>query len=258
LLDPGTTAYFDKIAAAGVTATMAFELCPTAGTMWLGGYDASHAAGPMQYTPLLSTGDNAGFYAVSMTTIALGATDLGATAASLDGPIIDTGTSLFYIPSAAETNLIKAINADPAFKTLFPTQKLTDPTNSSSPTAGCVNAPSGTSDAMVDQQLPKLAMTFAGTGGSRITLEAPALASYFYSTGGGQYCLAVYGGGDHGNATLGDAFMRGFITVIDVANQRIGFAPTMHCAVPQSGDSPHGHPRERGRGPHHFRPSTAD
>jgi hypothetical protein len=257
LLDPGTTAYFDQVTAAGVTATMAFELCPTDGTMWLGGYDTSHAGGPLQYTPLLSTGDNADFYSVNMTTIAFGATDLGATATSLDNPIIDTGTSLFYIPSNAETNLIKAINANAAFKALFPNQKLTDPTNSSSATAGCVNAASGTTGAMIDHQMPKLAMTFAGTGGASITLDAPALASYFYDAGGGQYCLAIYGGGDQGQATLGDTFIRGFITVIDVANKRVGFAPTTHCAAPMFAGSPHGRLRERGRGPHHVHASRA-
>jgi hypothetical protein len=251
LLDPGTTGYFDQVTAAGVTATMAFELCPTDGTMWLGGYDATHAAAAMQYTPLLTTGDNAAFYSVNMTAMAFGATDLGATATSLDNPIVDTGTSLFYIPSATETKLVAAINADATFKTLFPGQTLTDPTTSSSSTAGCVNAASGTTDAMVDQ-LPKLGMKFAGVGGGSITLDVPAMASYFYNAGGGQYCLAIYGGGDQGNATLGDTFLRGLITVIDVAHNQVGFAPTMHCPAPLIA-APHHRLRERGRGPHHVR-----
>jgi hypothetical protein len=250
LLDPGTTAYFDQEVSAGVTSTMAFELCPTAGTMWLGGYDATHAAAAMQYTPILTSGVNNGFYAVNMTGISLDATSLGATSATLDGPIVDTGTSLFYIPSAAETKLISTLNNNAAFKTLFPNQTLTDPTNSSSQTAGCVNAAQGTTQTAIDHMLPTLKVTFAGMGGGTITLDAPALASYFYDAGGGQYCLAIYGGGDQGNATMGDTFLRAFVTVVDTANGKVGFAPTSSCPAPYI-DVPRGPLREHGRGPHH-------
>ena len=96
-------------------------------------------------------------------------------------------------------------------------------------------------------------MTFSGVGGGSITISAAALASYFYNAGGGQYCLAVYGGGDQGDATMGDAFMRAFVTVIDVANKQVGFAPTSHCAAPEV-IRPRSRLTERGRGPHHVRP----
>jgi hypothetical protein len=87
----------------------------------------THAVGSaLQFTPLVQTGSNAAFYSVNMTAIALGVTDLGATSETLADPIVDTGTTLFYIPSAAETNLIDAINNAPGFKTLFPEQTLTD------------------------------------------------------------------------------------------------------------------------------------
>jgi hypothetical protein len=219
--------------------------------MWLGGYDPSHAASALQYTPILTTGTNAGFYSVNMTGMALGGSSLGVTSATFDGPIVDTGTSLFYVPNAAETALISKINASAGYKALFPNQTLVDPTNSTSQTAGCVNAAAGTTDAMVDLMLPKLSYSFAGVGGGTIMLDAAPLASYFYSAGGGQYCLAIYGGGDQGQATMGDMFMRSFVTVVDVAHQQVGFAPTSRCAAP---DVPsHRMLRERGRGPHHRR-----
>ena len=253
LLDPGTTAYFDAVTSAGVANVMGFELCPTDGTMWLGGFDESHVASPVQYTPLLSTGVNASFYSVDMTAMAIGGTNLGVSSATFDNPIIDTGTSLFYIPSAAQTALVKDLNANAAFKSLFSGQTLTDPTTSNSATAGCVTASAGTSTATVDAMLPKLSLTFSGVGGGSITITAAASASYFYDTGGGQFCLAVYGGGDQGNATMGDAFMRGFVTVIDLANKKIGFAPTSHCAAPEALGT-RSRLTERGRGPHHVRP----
>jgi hypothetical protein len=253
LLDPGTTAYFDKVTAAGVAAKMAFELCPTDGTMWLGGYDASHAASSLQFTPILQTGSNADYYSVNMTAMGFGSADLGATEQTLLGPIVDTGTSLFYIPSAAQTTLIADINSDSAFQTLFPGQTLIDPTNSTAANAGCVMAASTTTDAMVDEMMAPLTMTFTDAiSGNTITISAAPLASYFYDAGGGQYCMLVYGGGDQGNATMGDTILRAFITEIDIANKRVGFAPTSHCAAPEIAIDHH-RLRERGHGPHHAR-----
>ena len=251
LLDSGTTAYPDQLKAAGVAAVMAFELCPTDGTMWLGGFDDSHMASAPQYTPLLATGVNKDFYSVNMTGMSLGATSLGISAATFDNPIVDTGTSLFYIPSTAETALIKDINMSAAYKALFPGQTLTDPTNSNSQTAGCANATAGTTAATVDAMLPPLSMTFAGMGGGSITLSVPATASYFYDAGGGQFCLGIFGGGDQGDATMGDMFMRAFVTVIDLANKKVGFSPTSHCAAPAEHVAHRIH--EVGRGPHHVR-----
>jgi hypothetical protein len=246
LLDPGTTAYFDKLVATGAHAVMAFELCPADGTMWLGGYDATHLASPLQYTPILASGVNKDFYSVNMTAMAIGATSLGVTSVQLDNPIVDTGTSLFYIPTTAETALLKQINANASFKTLFPGQTLSDSGT------GCITAPATTTGAMVDAMLPPLKMTFAAAGGGTFTLSSPPMASYLYDAGGGQFCLGVFGGGDKGQATMGDAFMRGYVTVIDLVNKQVGFAPTSHCAAPTR---PHGVIRERGRGPHHVRPS---
>src|SRR6185503_19746180 len=51
--------YLDGLFGSGVTQEIAVEMCPTDGTMWLGGYDASHAASAVKYTPMLgaSSGD---------------------------------------------------------------------------------------------------------------------------------------------------------------------------------------------------------
>ncbi|HEV7554081.1 MAG TPA: pepsin-like aspartyl protease, partial [Kofleriaceae bacterium] len=248
LLDPNTdtTAYFDVLTQQKhVPATMAFELCPTDGTMWLGGYDTTHAASAMQYTPLLVNGVNADFYSINMTAMAVAGSDLGITAATFDNPIVDTGTSLFYIPTTAETALLAKINADAGKKTLF-TKAFSESGT------GCIAAKAGTTAAMVDATLPKMEMTFDKMGGGSFTLEVPAMQSYLYDGGGGQFCLAIFGGGDQGEATMGDTFMRAFVTVIDIANNKVGFAPSSHCVAP--GIPTKGHVvRERGHGPHHVR-----
>jgi hypothetical protein len=242
LLETGTSSYYDAAVSAGVTSTMAYELCPTDGIMWLGGYDTTHAASAPQYTPLLTTGVNQDFYAVDMTDMAIGGTSLGYGSSTFDDPIIDTGTSLFYVPTAVETALLAAVNASPGFKALFPNQTLSDRGS------GCVTAATGTTDAMVDAMLPDMSMTFAGG----ITISAKASVSYLMNSGGGQYCLVVEGGGDNGDATMGDTILRAFVTVVDVAHGQAGFAPQAHCVAPLPAHSAfRGAPHESGRGPHH-------
>jgi hypothetical protein len=249
LLETGTTSYYDAVVAAGVTNTMAYELCPTDGVMWLGGYDASHAQGAPQYTPLMTTGVNQDFYAVDMTDMAIGGTSLGYGSSTFDDPIVDTGTSLFYVPTVVETALLAAVNASPGFKALFPNQMLSEHGT------GCVMAAAGTTDAMVDAMLPDMSMTFAQGAGS-FTISAKASVSYLMNAGGGQYCLVVNGGGDNGDATMGDTILRAFVTIVDVGHGQVGFAPQAHCNVPLIANNvPRGPIRERGRGPHHIRRS---
>jgi hypothetical protein len=246
LLENNTTSYFDAVTQAGVTNAMAFELCPTNGTMWLGGFDPAHAQGAMQYTPLLATGINKDFYSVNMTDMGIGGTSLGFTSSTFDSPIVDTGTSLFYVPTTVQTALINAVNASSGFKALFSGQTLA--------ADGCVNASAGTTDAMVDAMLPEMSMSFAKSGSGSFTVSAKATVSYLYNAGGGQYCLDIEGGGENGNATMGDTILRAFVTVVDVQNKQIGFAPEAHCAAPLSlSDVPRGPMHEHGHGPHHVR-----
>ena len=247
LLENNTTSYFDAVTAAGVTKAMAFELCPTNGTMWLGGFDPAHAEGAMQYTPLLTTGVNKDFYSVNMTDMGIGGTSLGFTSSTFDNPIVDTGTSLFYVPTTVQTALINAVNASAGFQALFSGQTLS--------ADGCVTASAGTTDAMVDAMLPEMSMSFAKAGGGNITVSAKATVSYLYNGGMNMYCLDIEGGGENGNATMGDTILRAFVTVVDVQNKQIGFAPEAHCAAPLQLASTPRTVRELGHGPHHVRPA---
>jgi hypothetical protein len=183
-----------------------------------------------------------------MTAMKMDTVDTGLTSANAGGPILDTGTSLFYIPTAVETSVIAAINASSGFTSLFPSQTMTDPSGQSQ-TSGCVNAGTGVTDAMVDAMMPKLNMTF-GSGANAVTIAAPALESYFFNAGGGQYCMVMFPGGDDGEMIMGDMFLRGFVTDIDIANSRAGFAPSSHCAAPVARVAHEFQkPRELGRGP---------
>ena len=251
LLGWGTTAFMDAIVDAGVARKIGIEMCPTGGTLWLGGVDTTHAASALQYTPLIQSHRNSNFYAVGMTGMALGSAELG-TASEFEDPIIDTGTSSFYIPDSSETALISAINSSAAFQTLFPGQTLTNPA-SSVENAGCVAAAPTTTDQMVDDMLPPLAYSFdAADEGGTITVQSRALTSYFVDVGNSEYCLVIFGGANDGDVVLGDTFLHAFVTEIDVANNRVGFAPNAHCPPPGVADAVPNRFLERGRGPKAF------
>jgi hypothetical protein len=85
---------------------------------------------------------------------------------------------------------------------------------------------------MVDVTLPELNMSFDNGSGGTFTLTSAALDSYLTDAGSGMYCLVVYGGGDNGNAILGDMFLRGFVSEIDLVDNQVGFASSSFCPAP--------------------------
>lgn len=220
LLEPHTTSYMEGAISAGMTGQMAFELCPDGGTMWLGGFDQDHAGGDVQFTPVVS---GFPYYGVNVG----GATVGGAAAAdgSDFGPaIIDTGTSISFVPSGVIDGLTGAITASDGYKSVFGSQPLTD--------MGCVNATAGVSAADIDDALPKLGMTFQG--GHEIGI--PATKSYLLQQGANQYCFVfsdstALTGGQFTASLFGDTLLTGMITVVDVDAQKIGFAPQVGCSL---------------------------
>jgi hypothetical protein len=193
--------------------------------MWLGGYDAAAASAAPTYTPMLPITDNDPFYAVNVDDLKLGGTSLGySTAADFQEPIIDTGTSLFYLPTAIFKAALKAINASSGMQTLFGGQQLTS--------MGCVKTP-GVTSAMVDADLPALSLSLPSVtaGAPDVTVTAPASLSYLYENGDGEFCIAIANGGTSAASTLGLTFLRAFVTVIDTEHGRIGFAPDTGCAA---------------------------
>jgi hypothetical protein len=228
LEEPGTDSYVSQIVAAGLPQVIAFELCASGGTMWLGGYDGSATASAMQYTPLLPI-DSARnpFYAINIDDIAVGGKSLGFQASAFKSPIVDTGTSLFYLPTPIFDAMVKAINTSSGFASVFGTQQISQTTGGG---GGCVSA-RGMTAAAIDAALPALAvkMPSAAAGASDFTLSLQPTQSYLFDAGGGTFCLAA---GDAGTTMgiLGDSFLSAFLVVIDRASGRVGFAPEAGCA----------------------------
>ncbi len=225
--EPNTTGYIPLAVSSGLNDVFAFELCDTtggaAGTLWLGG-DGS--PGAVQRTPLVPISNSNPFYAINVNGMSLGTTVIASNASStFQQPVIDTGTSLFYVPTSVYTAFKSALSASSQFKTLFGNRTFS---------SDCVTDVSVT-DADVESQLPLLALSVpnATSGQSDVVLQAGALDTYLYNAGGGQYCLAIQDGGTQDASTFGDAFMQAFHIVIDVDGGRVEFAEPTSCASPQ-------------------------
>jgi Eukaryotic aspartyl protease len=221
-----TGAYFDTITTAGVTAIMAFEMCSTSGTMWLGGYDETHASGAMAYTPMDIVSNNNPFYSVDLTSATVDGSAGSATTQDLGEWTVDTGTSVFVPTTNVYNAALNAILASSGYKALFgsasfnPTQENQD---------GCVTALSQVTDDQVDAMLPPFVMTMRNAaGGSDITVSAGALESYLYDGGNNTFCAGMFDGGDE--AIIGDELLQGFVVVIDEKNQQIGWAKDAGCS----------------------------
>jgi Eukaryotic aspartyl protease len=249
----GTTGYMPAVMSAGVANIFAFELCDSmgtgAGTMWLGG-DGSPGS-PLVYTPLLAVSDNNPYYAINVDGMSLGGTSIVTGASSTFAqPVLDTGTSLFYVPTSVFDAFESALESSSGFKTLFGSNTFA----TSGQNAGCVTDASVT-DAQVESTLPALTLSLpnATSGQPDVTIQASSLDTYLYDGGGGQFCLAIQDGGTQDPSTFGDAFLQGFHTIVDLTGGRVGFAST-GCVAPQFRRARHLVEKAPHRGPRPARP----
>jgi hypothetical protein len=228
----GTTAYMPAVMAAGVANIFAFQLCDgtgaDAGTMWLGGNGGF--GGTIVYTPLVAITNNNPYYAINVDSMSLGGTSVVSNAsATFAQPVLDTGTSLFYVPTSVFNAFQTALQASSGFKAVFGTSTFA----TSGQNAGCLTDSSVT-DAQVESMLPQISLSLPNvtSGQPDVTIEASALDTYLYNGGSGSYCLAIQDGGTQDPSTFGDAFMQAFGISIDLDKQQIGFGAT-GCLAPQ-------------------------
>jgi aspergillopepsin I len=227
LAEPNTSGYIPVVVSAGLDNIFAFELCDNtganAGTMWLGGDGSATSA---QHTPLVPIDDNNPFYAINVDALSLGgATIVTSASSTFQQPVLDTGTSLFYVPTSVYTEFKAVLEASAEFKAVFGSNVISG--------SGCVTDASVT-DAQVESGLPPIMLSLPNvtSGQPDVTIQASALDTYLYNAGGGGYCLAIQDGGTTDPSTFGDAFMQAFHIVIDVTGGRVGFAPPTSCVPP--------------------------
>lgn len=228
LLDPGTSAYPDVLAAGGTTEIMAFQMCPDRGQLFLGGYDKAAALTAPVLTPMVP---NDPFYEVEIASLGLGSDSLGSAASAFGNTTVDTGTSISFVPTTIATALLAKVNAAPGFQALFPGQMFAN-TN----TGGCVNLGTVT-PTQIDAMLPPLTISFPTTDGSapKVLSLAPTRSYIWIDTVDGgtpDACISITdsGGSAQDGSLIGDTLMQSFVTVFDVPAKQMGFAPEAGCA----------------------------
>jgi hypothetical protein len=234
---PDTGGYFDVAEQSGAVPIMAFELCPADGTMWIGGFDATRAAAAPGYTPLLPISDKQRFYAVDVHSMSIGSTRVATAAdfqSSAGPPIVDTGTTLLIAPDAVVASALTAVNASPGFKALFG-NTATLGTIDSDDNHGCVTQ-AGVPAAMIDAMLPALTLTFPSkqAGAPDLSFTVKPTVSYMLDAGSGTWCFGIENSAD-GTTILGDAILQAFVTIIDLQDQQVGWAPDLGCTLDPQG-----------------------
>ncbi len=225
----GTTSYITPLfGSGGVHSEFAFQLCSDSGTMWIGGGDPHAEDSAPAFTPMGTM--IPGSYTVAVARMALGTgSDLGGT--SDFGPtIIDTGTSIAFIPAGPLGTLTTQIQASSGYKTVFATQSLTAG-------QGCVMTTM--TSAQVDAALPPLHLAFPSSSGSPsgfVDLEPTHSYLFFAGTMAGQngYCFALADsamlGAPVALSLFGDTMLASYETIFDIANNQMGFAKETGCA----------------------------
>jgi hypothetical protein len=223
----GTTGYLDAVIAAGdVPDVFALRLCPSGGTLWLGGYDPAATSAAPVYTPFFPPGFSAYVYTVQLQSITVAGTTIAIPTGVYTATLLDSGSNISSIPPSALTSLGAALDADSAFSQLFggsAASFFSNPNN-------CV-ALTQTRDEL-DASLPSVTLSFGSTASANVT--ASATTSYLWSPSSGQWCPAITSRAPSPQfqsiaAILGAPFLASNVVIFDRAGQRIGFAPHSPC-----------------------------
>jgi hypothetical protein len=248
----GTQGFFDALVSdAHVPDIFATELCDGSGTLWLGGYDPSFTTAAPQYTPLVP-GVDAYYYAVTLTSITVAGTSVPVASGQYTDSIVDTGTSVFILPTSAYDTVTTTIGANAAFRQIFgfggPGPVDASAGDGSTAEGGmadaAVDSGNGASwfanpencvalsqtKAELDAMLPPLTLVFGSN--PPVSVQAAPTESYLVSYEG-EWCPALYamtpGPSFPLASIMGSPVLRSNVVIFDRANSRIGFAPHTPC-----------------------------
>ena len=223
----GTNAFFDQyVATEHVQDIFALELCDSGGTLWLGGYDPSVTTAAPTYVPMLTTSIvSPYYYTLNLESITVDGTSVPVATGEYNDAVVDTGTSIFVLPTAAFTALTNAVAASPKFTEIF----------GAGTTASWFASPNNCTSlsqtkAEIDAALPPLTLVFGSN--PAITVQANATDSYLVSYEG-MWCPALDAMDPSLDfpvaAILGAPVLKSNLVIIDRVNKRVGFAPHKSC-----------------------------
>jgi hypothetical protein len=169
----------------------------TNGELTLGGTDSSKYSGSITYFSKLTSGDSSPYWGISIASFTYGSTTL----ASSGSGIVDTGTTLIYIPTSAYNKFLSAAGGK---------------TDSSSGLAIFSKKP--TSNFNIKFGSTTYALTPAQY------LVPTAQYSYYGLTSGKYYAWINDGGSSGVDTIIGQKFLENYYSVFDTTSSRIGFA----------------------------------
>ena len=169
----------------------------TNGELTLGGTDSSKYTGTLTYFPKLTSGTPAAYWGISIASFTYGSTTL----ASSGSGIVDTGTTLIYIPTSAYNKFLSAAGGK---------------TDSSSGLAVFTKKPTS-----------NFGIKFGSTTYTLTPAQylVPTAQYSYYGLTSGKYYAWINDGGSSGvNTIIGQKFLENYYSVFDTTNSRIGFA----------------------------------
>lgn len=172
----------------------------TNGELTLGGTDSSKYSGSISYFNTLQSGDAAPYWGISIASFSYGSTTLASSATG----IVDTGTTLIYIPTKAYNKFLSA-------------------------TGGSTDSSSGLSS-FSTKPTSNFNIKFGSTTFSLTPSQYLVPTSQYSEFGlsSGQYYSFINDGGSSGVDTIiGQKFLENYYSVFDTTNARIGFAPAV-------------------------------
>ncbi|KAJ7742594.1 aspartic peptidase domain-containing protein [Mycena metata] len=171
------------------------EESATNGELTFGGVDDSAYTGDISYTDRVAP-----YWGVSVSKFAFGSTSLGSTTAS---GIVDTGTTLFYVPTAVYNKFLSAAGGK-----LDSSSGLVKFTTK--PTSNFTFVIGGTTYTLTPSQY---------------LIPTAQYSNWGISSSSGFYTFIGDGGSDSPNTILGQSFLEFYYSVYDTDNDRVGLAP---------------------------------
>jgi hypothetical protein len=244
----GTTGFFDQLVAnAAFEDVFSIELCPSQGTLWLGGFDPTATSGPVQYVPFSSSPYSSYYYVVGLASVTVQGVTVPVATGAYSDAIVDTGTNAFIVSGAAYGPITSAIARSPAFAQVFGADagatffSQPPPADAGASDAGgdidagieagqgCATVTASRSE--LDAMLPPLTLTFGSSPG--VTVHVTATQSYLTQATDNVWCASIAsvtaGPAFPFDAIVGTPILQSSVTVFDRANRRLGFAPHTSC-----------------------------
>lgn len=173
------------------------------GELTLGGIDSSKYSGSITYFPTLKTGAASSYWGISVSGFSYGSTSLGSGTG-----IVDTGTTLIYLPTAVYNKFLSASGASAS-----DSASVGLATYSKKPTANF--------------QITIGSTVFTLTP-SQYLIPKEQYSQLGISSSSNKYYAWISDGGRTGvNTIIGQKFLEYYYSVYDTTNARIGFAPAI-------------------------------